>query len=94
LIEALRRVATAAGGDPDAVVAKYESVLKTETDGTMRKRLLGNEKVAAAVAAIAAKAGIETSTVTATLGILEAEGRVTRDASGWARQPANPAMGN
>jgi DNA processing protein len=42
------------------------------------------------VAAIAAKAGIETATVTATLGTLEAEGRVTRDASGWVRQSANP----
>jgi DNA processing protein len=37
------------------------------------------------VADIAAKAGIETSTVTATLGTLEAKGRVTRDASGWLR---------
>jgi DNA-binding IclR family transcriptional regulator len=42
------------------------------------------------VAAIAATAGIETATVTATLGTLEAEGRVTRDASGWVRQSANP----
>jgi DNA processing protein len=38
------------------------------------------------VADIAAKAGIETSTVTAALGSLEAEGRVTRDASGWVRE--------
>jgi DNA processing protein len=45
------------------------------------------------VAAIAAKAGIETSTVTATLGTLEAEGRVTRDSSGWIRQSANLTRG-
>jgi DNA processing protein len=42
------------------------------------------------VAVIAANAGIETAIVTATLGNLEAEGRVTRDASGWVRQSANP----
>lgn len=41
---------------------------------------------ARSVADIAAKAGIETSTVTAALGSLEAEGRVTRDASGWVRE--------
>jgi len=38
------------------------------------------------VAAIAAKAGIDVTTVTATLGSLEAEGRATRLGSGWIRQ--------
>jgi len=38
------------------------------------------------VEAIAAKAGIDVTTVTATLGSLEAEGRIARDASGWVRQ--------
>jgi hypothetical protein len=35
------------------------------------------------VGAIAAKAGIDVTTVTATLGSLEAEGRVTRSDGGW-----------
>jgi DNA processing protein len=35
------------------------------------------------VEAIAAKAGIDVTTVTATLGSLEAEGRVTRSDGGW-----------
>jgi DNA processing protein len=38
------------------------------------------------VEAIAAKAGIDVTTVTATLGSLEAEGRATRLGSGWIRQ--------
>jgi DNA processing protein len=38
-----------------------------------------------AVDAIAAKAGIDVATVTATLGSLEAEGRATRHAVGWTR---------
>jgi DNA processing protein len=37
------------------------------------------------VAAIAAKAGIDVTTVTATLGLLEAEGRATRHAADWIR---------
>jgi DNA processing protein len=37
---------------------------------------------------IAAKAGIDVTTVTATLGSLEGEGRISRDASGWVRQSA------
>jgi DNA processing protein len=37
------------------------------------------------VEAIAAKAGIDVTTVTATLGSLEAEGRATRHAAGWIR---------
>jgi DNA processing protein len=37
------------------------------------------------VEAIAAKAGIDVTTVTSTLGSLEAEGRATRHAAGWIR---------
>ena len=37
------------------------------------------------VTTIAARAGIETATVTSTLGALEAEGRVSRNATGWTR---------
>ena len=38
------------------------------------------------VSEIAAKAGIDVTTVTSTLGSLEAEGRVTRDSAGWVRK--------
>ncbi|MEY4898893.1 MAG: DNA-protecting protein DprA [Actinomycetota bacterium] len=38
------------------------------------------------VETIAAKAGIETATVTATLGTLEAEGRAARNPAGWIRK--------
>lgn len=39
---------------------------------------------------VAARAGVAVTEVTSALGTLEAEGRVTRDASGWVRQSANP----
>ncbi|MEY3310165.1 MAG: DNA-protecting protein DprA, partial [Actinomycetota bacterium] len=39
-----------------------------------------------AVDAVAAKAGIDVTTVTATLGSLEAEGRVVRAIDGWIRR--------
>lgn len=42
------------------------------------------------VADIAAKSGIEVTTVTATLGSLEAEGRVGREEAGWVRQSREP----
>lgn len=41
------------------------------------------------LADIAAKAGIEVTTVTATLGRLEVEGRVTRDSGGWRRSSSS-----
>ena len=41
-----------------------------------------------AVEAIAAKAGIDVTTVTATLGSLEAEGRAVRNPAGWIRNQA------
>ncbi len=42
------------------------------------------------IVVVAARAGMSIPEVTSTLGSLEAEGRVTRDASGWVRQSANP----
>ena len=58
--------------DSDAVIRVLDSLSSTKSR---------------TVSEIAAKAGIDVTTVTSTLGSLEAEGRVSRDASGWIRRP-------